>query len=183
MAATVILVCALALDATAQQPPAGRGRGRGSPPQPQQQQGVEYLHGTWSFSWTGRESPLTIGPRSGTTTFTRRSATVLDIQTDGKADDGDEAFRETGTAEWDDATKVLRFTETLAGGAELAGEGDWSSPLSIRYESQPLTIGGETLRVRRTYAILSAHSFSVTEEMSTGDGPWVRLGPALEEGR
>ena len=67
----LVVALTLALAAAAgQQEPAGRGRGRGSPPQPQQKQGVEYFAGAWSFTWTGRESPITAGPRKGTTVFT-----------------------------------------------------------------------------------------------------------------
>ncbi len=182
-AAAVLMATTLTIALSAQQQPqppgGGRGRGRGSPPQPQQAQGLEYFEGTWTFSWTGRESPLTAGPRSGTTTFTRRSANVLDIRTEGTLEDAGGALRETGAAEWNEAAKTLRLTETLGNGAELTGTGDWSSPLSIRYESAPLTIAGETIRIRRTYSILSAHSFSVADEMSTDGGRWVRLGQGV----
>ena len=51
-----------------------------------------------------------------------------------------------------------------------------ASPLSIRFESQPVQIQGQTLKLRRTYSILSAVSFSVAEELSTNGGPFQRLG-------
>ena len=50
------------------QTPGGQGR-RTPPPQPQQTQSPAYFVGTWRFSWTGRESPITPGPRSGIATF------------------------------------------------------------------------------------------------------------------
>ena len=156
------------------QPPA-RLR-RPSPPQPQQQQGVEYFVGTWSFSWTGRESPVSSGPRSGTVTFARRGqGTALDIRTEGKNDDG-AAYKESGTAEWNPETKTLTITEKLAAGAELTTIGDWSSPIGIRAESEPLKIGSQTVKVRRLYSIHSAQSFSVTEEISIDGKPYQRLG-------
>jgi hypothetical protein len=174
-----VVMMALALAAPGQQEPAGRGRGRGSPPQPQQKQGVEYFTGSWAFTWTGRESPITAGPREGTTTFVRRGTTnVLDIRTEGRSESSG-AFKETGTAEWDDARKTWTFQEALAGGTTLIGTGDWSSPLSIRYESEPTQVGNQKIRVRRTYAILSAQSFSVAEEMSVDGGPFQRLGNGL----
>jgi hypothetical protein len=39
-----------------------------------------------------------------------------------------------------------------------------------------VTVSGESLRLRRTYSILSARSFSVAEEISVNGGPYQRLG-------
>ena len=168
---------AFEVQANGQQPGA---RGRATPPQPQQRQGVEYLAGTWNFTWTGRESPLTAGPRAGTITFTRKGdSNILQMETRGKVEDTASAFAERGSAEWNEAQKTLAIKETLANGVELSGIGDWSSPLSIRYESQPVRIGGESIRIRRMYAVLSAQSFSVTEEMSIDGRPFQRLGNGL----
>jgi hypothetical protein len=112
-------------------------------------------------------------------TFTRRGTSqVLDVEVNGTVDDTGATFRETGTAEWDPQRKQLTFKETLAVGAELTGVGDWSSALSIRYESQPAKIGGASIRVRRVYAILSATSFTVAEEFSVDGGAFQRLGQA-----
>ena len=173
-----VLVVSLALAAAGQQEPAGRGRR--TPPQPQQKQGVEYLAGSWSFTWTGRESPITAGPRSGTSVFTRQgTGPTLGMRTEGRIEDTNAAFTETGTVEWDEAKKVLTFTETLADGTRLTGTGDWSSPLAIRYESEPAKAGNQTIRIRRSYAILSAQSFSVAEEISVDGGPFQRLGNGL----
>jgi len=149
---------------------------RASPPQPQQRQGIEYLAGTWSLLWTGRESPITPGPRTGTVLFARQgTGNVITMTGDGKTDAG-AAYKETGTLEWDESKKTLSIKERLPNGPEIQGIGDWSSPLSIRFESQPMQVQGETLKVRRTYSILSAVSFSVAEELSTNGGPFQRLG-------
>jgi hypothetical protein len=173
----VALSLALAAAGAVQQEPAGRGRGRGTPPQPQQKQGVEYFAGTWSFTWTGRESPVTAGPRKGTTVFTSApGSNVLEIRTDGTVEDTNAAFKETGTAEWDAARQTLTFKETLANGTTLSGIGDWSSPLAVRYESQPAKAGSQMVRIRRTYSILSAQSFAIAEEISIDGGPFQRLG-------
>jgi hypothetical protein len=188
-----ILVAALTAGASAQQQPqqpAGRGssigpgqvatgpgRGRPTPPQPQQNPGPDYLAGTWEFSWTGRESPLTIGPRSGTVTFTRQGdQAVLATRAVGTVDDSGAPFEETGTVEWNETQKTLTFKERVGPGVDLSGVGDWSSPLAIRYESQPARASGRSVRVRRTYSILSATSFAVAEEISIDGGPYVRLG-------
>jgi hypothetical protein len=174
-----VVALTLALTAAAgQQEPAGRGRGRGSPPQPQQKQGVEYFAGRWSFTWTGRESPVTAGPRKGTTVFTA-TGSRLEMRTEGTTEDPAAAFTESGTAEWDEAKKTLTFKETLANGTTLTGIGDWSSPLAIRYESQPAQAAKQSVRVRRTYSILSAQSFSIAEEISIDGGPFQRLGNGL----
>jgi hypothetical protein len=155
----------------------GPGRGRPTPPQPQQKQGVEYFAGTWEFTWTGRESPLTSGPRAGTVTFTRPgNGSTLEIRSEGKSEDTGAAFKESGSAQWNEADKTMTFKEKLASGTELTGVGSWASPLSIRYESQPARVGKQTVRIRRTYLILSAQSFTVAEEMSIDGGPFQRLG-------
>jgi hypothetical protein len=176
----LVVALSVALAAAVQQEPAGRGRGRGSPPQPQQKQGVEYLSGRWTFTWTGRESPITAGPRKGTTAFTIGPAgNVLEIKTEGTVEDSSTTFTESGTAEWDAAKKTLTFKERLANGTTLTGVGDWSSPRAIRYESQPAQSGNQSVRIRRIYSILSAQSFSVAEEISIDGGPFQRLGNGL----
>ena len=103
----------------------------------------------------------------------------LDIQTEGTVEDGNAAFKESGTAQWDATNKALTLTETLANGTTVTGTGDWSSPLAIRYESQPTRVGQQSVRIRRTYSILSAQSFSIAEEISIDGGPFQRLGNGL----
>jgi len=177
---SIVLSLVLAGSAAGQQEPAGRGRGRGTtPPQPQQKQGVEYFAGRWSFTWTGRESPITAGPRKGTTVFTSAAGSTLDLRTEGTVEGNNAAFKESGTAQWDGAKKTLTLNETLANGTTLTGTGDWSSPLAIRYESQPAQVGTQNVRIRRTYSILSAQSFSIAEEISIDGGPFQRLGNGL----
>ena len=159
------------------QPQRGRGLlGRPSPPQPQQPQGLDYFVGTWSFTWTGRESPLTSGPRTGTTTFTRvGDSNFLELHTEGTSDGGG-AYRESGVLAWNDARKTLALEETLAGNVSMLSLGDWSSPISILFDSQPLQVQGHTLHLKRTYSILSGTSFRMTEELSTDGGSFARLG-------
>lgn len=155
----------------------GPGRGRPVPPQPQQKQGVEYFIGTWDFTWTGRESPITAGPRAGSVTYTRRgTSNTFDVRAEGKLEDGGASFRESGSADWNEADKTLAVKETLANGTQLTGTGNWSSPLAIRYESQPAQAGKQSVRLRRTYSIISATSFTVIDELSVDGGPFQRLG-------
>ncbi len=150
--------------------------GHPSPPQPQQQQGLEYLEGTWAFSWDGRESPITAGPRAGTATFTRiGQSNFINLQVEGQVDGG-RAFKESGVVAWSPETKMLVVHEKTATNAEMLSVGNWSSPLSILFDVQPLSVEGKLLRLRRSWAIISATSFTVTEELSTDGGPFIRLG-------
>jgi hypothetical protein len=189
--AAVMVLIAMTADAAAggqaqTPPPGGRGQQPGppqpgigrrtGPPQPTQRQGPEYLAGTWQFEWVGREAPVSAGPRSGTVTFTRRnSSNILDMRTEGRLDGG-AAYTETGTAEWNESEKILTFRERLATGIELVSPGNWSSPLSIRAESEPARVGGQSVRVRRVYMIVSAQSFTLAEDISIDGGPFQRLG-------
>src|SRR5687767_2865218 len=95
-------------NATPPQPPPTVGiLGRPSPPQPLQRQGVDYFVGTWSFKWTGRESPVNAGPRTGSVTFARLGDTpFLERRTEGKVDGG-AAYKESATLGWNDAHKVM----------------------------------------------------------------------------
>jgi len=77
---------------------------------------------------------------------------------------------------WNQEKKTLTMKERLASGSEVSSVGDWSSPIGIHFEFDPITVQGQTLKLRRNYQILSPTSFSVTEELSTNGGPFVRLG-------
>lgn len=176
----VLPFAALAMFATpvmAQDPPAqpaGHGQ-RVSPPQPQQQQTDEYFVGAWTFTWIGRESPASVGPRSGTLTYTRKAPGALELRAEGKADGG-AAFTESGTAEWNAERKTITLVEKLSTGLALRTIGDWSSPIGIRAESEPVKAGSQSIRVKRLYSILSPQSYMVTEEISMNGGPYQRLG-------
>jgi hypothetical protein len=178
LAPALLTVSVFATTLMAQDPPVqppGRGQ-RVSPPQPQHPQSPDYFVGAWTFTWTGRESPVSAGPRTGTLTYARKGTSdVLALRAEGNVD-GAAAYTETGTAEWNAARKTLTWVERLSTGLELRSIGDWSSPIGIRAESEPVKAGSQTIRVRRLYSILSAHSFMVTEEISVDGGPYQRLG-------
>jgi hypothetical protein len=159
---------------TQEQPP----RQRRDVPQPQQKQSIDYFVGQWSFKYIGRESPLGPAPREGLITFTKRQdGRTLDSRTEGKSEAG--PYKESAVITFDEATKMMTFAERLANGAQLSSRGDWSSPISIRFTIEPIKIKGQTLQLRRTISVISAHSFSVLEELSEDDGPFVRLGNAV----
>jgi hypothetical protein len=155
---------------------AGGILGRPSPPQPLQKQGVEYFLGSWTFSWNGRESPVSPGPRTGTITFTRRGdSPVLELKTSGQVE-GAGTYQESGTWEWLAGQKAMVMKERLAGGVEAACAGDWSSPISIRCETEPIRLPNQALKLRRTYGIVSATSYTIAEEISVDGKPFTRLG-------
>ena len=179
------LVALAVVTAAAQDQPARGGRqgqgqggflGRPSPPQPQQRQGPDYFVGSWKFSWIGRESAITPGPRTGTVTYTRANdANSLEMRVEGSSEAGG-PYKESGAMTWNQEKKTLTMKERLASGSEVSSVGDWSSPIGIHFEFDPITVQGQTLKLRRNYQILSPTSFSVTEELSTNGGPFVRLG-------
>jgi hypothetical protein len=176
LAAPLVAFTLLAMPVAAQEPPQTPGRTpRVSPPQPQQAQGLDYFTGAWTFTWVGRESPVSSGPREGTLTFVRKGANGLELRAEGTVDGG-AAFTETGAAEWNAETKTMTWAERLSTGVELRTIGDWSSPIAIRAESDPVKAGAQTIRVRRLYSILSAQSYMVAEEISVNGGPYQRLG-------
>ncbi len=167
--------------AAAARPPGGGGgqqRQRTDVPQPQQKQSLDYFVGAWNFRYMGRESALGPAPREGVITFTKNAdGKSLNALTEGKTDLG--VYKEIAVVTLDEATKLMTFSEKLASGARLNSKADWSSPISIRFTVDPIKIKGEALQLRRTISIVAAHSFTVTEELSEGGGPFIRLGNAI----
>lgn len=162
----------------AARPQAGGQRPRVDIPQPQQKQSLDYFVGAWNFRYMGRESALGPAPRMGVVTFTKTSdGKALNAVVEGKTDNG--IYKENWMVTFDEATKQMTFSEKLANGAKLNSKADWSSPISIRFTIDPVKIKGESLQLRRTISVIAAHSFSVTEELSEGGGPFVRLGNAV----
>jgi hypothetical protein len=146
--------------------------------QPQQKQSIDYFAGKWSFKYIGRESALWPAPREGVVTFTKRAdGKSIESVTEGKSD-GKE-YKETSIISYDEASKTLIFREKLASGVVLNSKGDWSSPISIRCEIEPVKVKGQKLQIRRTVSVVAAHTFRVTEELAEDGGPFVRLGSAV----
>jgi hypothetical protein len=147
-------------------------------PQPQQQQSIDYFVGHWTYKYVGRESPFGPAPRDCKVTFTKRP--------DGKSVEGATECTHDGTASsatsvlvFDSETKMISATETVGKGVTMTSRGDWTSPIAIRFSADPVRLGGMTLQLRRTIAVVSAHSFTITDEFSENGGPFVRLGNAV----
>lgn len=161
---------------------AGSGEGgqrqRVDVPQPQQKQSIDYFAGSWSFKYIGRESALWPSPREGFATFTKRAdGRSLDGVIEGKHDGG--AYKESLVIVFDESSKLLTYAEKLSTGVTLTSKGDWSSPISIRFTIDPVTVKGQKLQLRRIINIVAAHSFTIAEELSEDGGPFVRLGSAI----
>ena len=155
-----------------------QGRQRVDVPQPQQKQSIDYFVGQWSFKYIGRESAFGPAPREGVATFTKRpDGKSVAGSIAGRHDGG--AFKENSVIAFDEATKMMTFSEKLSSGVQVNSKGDWSSPIAIRFTVEPVKVKGQTLQLKRTISIVAAHSFSVTEELSEDGGPFVRLGNTL----
>ena len=146
--------------------------------QPQQKQSLDYFVGQWAFKWVGRESALGPGGRrEGMTSFKLApGGKTLESHTDGKSEEG--SYQESAVIGFDETTKMLSFVERRRD-LQVASKGDWTSPVSIRFTVVPIKVKGQTLHLRRTIAVISAYSFTVTEELSEDGGPFVRLGQAI----
>jgi hypothetical protein len=163
---------------SAAQGPGGQQRQRVEVPQPQQKQSIDYFVGQWSYKYIGRESALWPAPRECAVTFTKRAdGRSVEGVSECKHEGG--AFKDSMVVVFDEATKTLGFTEKLGSGATLASKGDWTSPISIRFAIDPVTAKGQKLQLRRTISVVSAHSFTVSEELSEDGGPFARLGSAV----
>ena len=114
--------------------------------------------------------------QGGTFEFVAPGGKTLESHTDGKSEDG--SYQESAVIGFDEATKMLSFVERRRD-LQVASKGDWTSPVSIRFTVVPIKVKGQTLHLRRTIAVISAYSFTVTEELSEDGGPFVRLGQAI----
>lgn len=157
--------------ATAARPNAPRPA-RVSVPQPQQKITIDYFVGEWSFNQKGRDSALGDGVRDG--------LIVLKKNADGKSVSGTvTGTKETITISFDESTKAFILNQKFTTGAVVNLKGEWTSPIAIRVSSDAVKIKSETIKLRRTINIIAAHSFSLFDELSESDGPFVRLGNAV----
>jgi hypothetical protein len=66
---------------------------------------------------------------------------------------------------------MMAMHERFTGNVEMLSVGDWSSPISIRFEGAPVKLKTQTLRLRRTYGMVSATSFTVAERFQSTRAP------------
>jgi hypothetical protein len=163
---------------TAATPQEERRSNRPAVPQPQQKPSLDYFIGQWAFKWVGRESDLGPGGRTeGMTTFKLTpGGKTIESYTEGKSEEGN--YQESAVITFDEATKMLSFSERRRD-IQVTSKGAWTSPLAIRFTVDPIKIKNRTLQLRRTITVISAYSFTVTEELSEDGGPFVRLGQTI----
>ena len=161
-------------DQTGQQRPGPRNS---AAPQPRQKQSLDYFIGQWKCKWMGRDSLFGLGgPRETVTTFKPAGdGKTLESRTTS-TDGGD--YQESAVISFDESTKTLTYSERR-GDAQIISKGDWSTPISIRFTIDPITIKGQTLRLKRTISVISSTSFVMTEELSEDGGTFVRLGQGV----
>jgi hypothetical protein len=147
-------------------------------PQPQQTPSIDYLVGQWNIKWMGRESPLGPGGSlQGVATFKKTSPTTLEAVTEFKSEEG--SLRETANITWDEAQKSFAFKQRRSNGVQIESKADWSRPIAMLFTVQPIKVKGQTLQLKRNVSVISAYSFSITEELSEDGGPFVRLGSGV----
>lgn len=156
--------------------PPQQQRVRQEVPQPVQPQSLSYFIGQWTFKWIGRESPLGPGgPKEGTITYTPIiEGRFLESRTAGKSDAG--KYAESALIGYHVDKKLLALSEKRMNGVEIFSMGDWTSPISIRFDVAPLKIKGQTMLLKRTISVVAAHSYTVTEDFSLDGEPFQRLG-------
>ena len=166
-------------EAPAASAPQATRAGRQSPPQPTQKQSLDYFSGRWNYRWVGRESALTPGGVSeGTLVFKPLSESAyLEGRLEGKSKWG--PLGEKLLIGFEESNKALVLLEQRGNGIQTLSLGDWTSPIAIRFKVAPFQAGGRSLRLKRTLAVVAAHSFTLTEELSEDGGPFVRLGNAV----
>lgn len=169
---------AVAGAATPPSAPQATRPGRRSPPQPTQKQSLDYFSGRWNYRWVGRESALTPGGVSEGTLVLKPlpESAYLEGRLEGKSKWG--PLGEKLLLGFEESDKALVLLEQR-GGFQTLSLGDWTSPIAIRFKVAPFQAGGRRLRLNRTLSVVSAHSFTLVEELSEDGGPFVRLGKAV----
>jgi hypothetical protein len=145
--------------------------------QPQVHQRIDYFAGRWEFDYLGGEfPPLSVGPRTGTATFTLDGTSF--VRGELTADLDGKPYREEITIGFNDATKSLTFLERRPDDIELLSVASWDSPIAITFVTSPVRVDGRTWQLRRLLSVTSDAAFSISEEYSVDGGPFRRLGSA-----
>ena len=139
-----------------------------------------YFPGTWTFEWRTPESPLGAGGMiEGQEVFApsngeRNYSSTID------ADGPDGPFTIQSTILYLQEQQVFTRLEKDSRGFELlkAGRigGDMGGVYTIHYESAPLVVDGQEVRVRNTTRIVSPLNFKVESRISVDGGPWTNFG-------
>lgn len=153
--------------------------GRSSPAQPTQKQSLDYFSGRWSFRWVGRESAVSPGGILEGTLVLKQMAEGEFLEGQIEAPSRTSPLGEKLLLGFVESNKALVLLEQRGKGIQTLSLGDWTSPIAVRFKVAPFQAGGRRLRLNRTLTVVSAYSFTLTEELSEDGGPFVRLGNAV----
>jgi hypothetical protein len=138
-----------------------------------------YFLGTWTHEGVVPDSPLGPGGSvSGKTVFTKVSDTLYDSVTEGTGPNG--PFTIKARIEYHKAEKTMSrqvtdsrgysYTQRAPVGADLGGF------YYIYFESDPFTVGGQSVRRKDSLRLVSPGNFRVASTISVDGGRYTNLG-------
>lgn len=138
-----------------------------------------YFKGGWNVTWDYPEGPL--GPAdvlSGTTVYTQKSATTFEAVTTAEVTSGAVTIREV--FEYDRDGHALTRTVTDSRGFTYTQKGtvngDLGGQFTIRLESAPFTVKGQTVRLNSVMRLLSPLNYRTQYTLSVDGGPFTNYG-------
>lgn len=138
-----------------------------------------YFKGSWNVTWDYPEGPL--GPAdvlSGTTVYTQKSASTFEAVT--KAEHTGGAVTITEVFEYDREGHALTRTVTDSRGFSYTQKGtvngDLGGQFTIRLESAPFTVQGQTVRLNSVMRLLSPLNYRTQYTLSVAGGPFTNYG-------
>jgi hypothetical protein len=138
-----------------------------------------YFKGAWNVTWDYPEGPL--GPAdvlSGTTVYTQKSPTTFEAVT--KAEHSGGAVTITEVFEYDREGHALIRTVTDSRGFSYTQKGtvngDLGGQFTIRLESAPFTVKGQTVRLNSVMRLLSPLNYRTQYTLSVDGGPFTNYG-------
>lgn len=138
-----------------------------------------YFKGDWNVTWDYPEGPL--GPAdvlSGTTVYTQKSATTFEAVTTAEVTSGAVTIREV--FEYDRDSHALTRTVTDSRGFSYTQKGtvngDLGGQFTIRLESAPFTVKGQTVRLNSVMRLLSPLNYRTQYTLSVDGGPFTNYG-------
>ena len=138
-----------------------------------------YFKGSWNVTWDYPEGPL--GPAdvlSGTTVYTQKSASTFEAVT--KAEHSGGAVTITEVFEYDREGHALTRAVTDSRGFSYTQKGtvngDLGGQFTIRLESAPFTVKGQTVRLNSVMRLLSPLNYRTQYTVSVDGGPFTNYG-------
>jgi len=138
-----------------------------------------YFLGTWTHEGVVPDSPLGPGGAvSGKTVFTKVSDTLYDSVTEDTGPNGPFTIKARIEYHKDEKTMTRQvtdsrgysYTQRAPVGADLGGF------YYIYFESDPFTVGGQSVRVKDSLRLVSPGNFRVASTISVDGGRYTNLG-------